>query len=64
MAQLGLMPKVPLYNRATTNTDTVELTWRNAPEITKKYDKLDVTREWTKFFRDSYRKAAEKVNKS
>jgi ABC-type Fe3+ transport system substrate-binding protein len=64
MEQLGLMPRVPLYNRATRTTDTIELTWRNAPDVTKKYDKLDVTREWTKFFRQSYRKAAGKVTKS
>lgn len=64
MEQLGLMPTIHLYNRKTNATDEIVVNWRSAPDVLKKNDKMDVTREWTKFFRDSYRKAAEKVTKS
>lgn len=46
MAQLGKMPDRP-----------EPLTWASALEIPKKYQRLDYLREWTAFFRASYREA-------
>lgn len=37
------------------------LTWRSAPGIMKKYDKLEVMRAWTEFFRRSYAEAGRKA---
>jgi hypothetical protein len=36
----------------------VLLTWRNAPDVVRKYDKMDVSRAWTTCFRENYREAA------
>jgi ABC-type Fe3+ transport system substrate-binding protein len=55
--QLAKLPDVPLTNRATKSKEPVSVTWRTAPDISKKYDKLEYTREWTIFFRNSYREA-------
>ena len=55
--QLGQLPDVAVTNRATKSKEPVTITWRTAPEISKKYDKLEYTREWTIYFRESYRKA-------
>jgi hypothetical protein len=57
LAQLGQLPAVPLTSKATHAREPVEITWRTAPDIGKKYDKLEYTREWTIFFRESYNKA-------
>jgi hypothetical protein len=57
--QLGQLPALPLTNKTTRAKEPVSITWRTAPDIGKKYDKLEYTREWTIFFRDSYRKAKE-----
>jgi ABC-type Fe3+ transport system substrate-binding protein len=57
--QLGQLPTVPLTSKTTHAKESVPITWRTAPDISKKYDKLEYTREWTIFFRDSYRKAKE-----
>ena len=46
MAQLGAMPDRPR-----------PLTWAGAPEIPRRFDRMDYLRDWTEFFRDSYRKA-------
>lgn len=48
MALLGHLPDRP-----------EPLTWRNAPGIMKKYDKIEVVREWTGFYRENYRKVKE-----
>jgi ABC-type Fe3+ transport system substrate-binding protein len=47
MALLGRMPDRP-----------EPLTWAAAPEIGKRYNLIDVMREWTVFFRENYRRAA------
>ena len=58
LEQLGQFPEVALTNKAK-EKEPVKITWRTAPDIGKKFDKLEYTREWTIFFRDSYRKARE-----
>jgi iron(III) transport system substrate-binding protein len=61
---LGLMQQLPrtkLFNRATKQEDDVAVNWRNAPDVIKKYDKLEYTRKWTIFYRDNYRAAAKAV---
>ncbi|HEY7118923.1 MAG TPA: ABC transporter substrate-binding protein, partial [Tepidisphaeraceae bacterium] len=58
--QFEQLPAVSLYNRSTKSMDKVEITWRAAPDISKKYDKLEYTRQWTIAFRKSYR-AAERI---
>jgi hypothetical protein len=35
----------------------VEITWPAAPDLLKKHDRLELTREWTKAFRENYRRA-------
>ncbi|NQU10817.1 ABC transporter substrate-binding protein [bacterium] len=37
------------------------LTWRSAPRIMREHDRLDYLRDWTAFFRASYREAEEAV---
>lgn len=37
------------------------LTWRSALDIGRRFDRLDIMREWTVFFRASYREAAARV---
>ena len=39
----------------------VNLTWSNAPEVMKKFDKLEISRQWTAFFRESYKAARSAV---
>jgi spermidine/putrescine-binding protein len=34
-----------------------EVNWRDAPDIFKKGDKMEIGRRWTRFFRENYRKA-------
>ena len=46
MAQLGTLPDRP-----------EPLTWASALEIPRRYDRMDYLREWTAFFRASYREA-------
>ncbi len=46
LEQLGRMPDRP-----------EPLTWASAPDIGKRHDPADYVREWTLFFRDSYRAA-------
>jgi iron(III) transport system substrate-binding protein len=52
--KLGRLPEVPLTNKATHKKEPVQINWRTAPDLGKKYDKLESTREWTIFFRNSY----------
>jgi len=35
------------------------LTWRTAPEVVRNYDRMTYLREWTEFYRRSYREARE-----
>jgi iron(III) transport system substrate-binding protein len=58
MEQLSRLPEVDLYDKKADRTDRVPLTWRTAPDIGRKYDALDFMREWTEFYRASYRNAA------
>jgi hypothetical protein len=37
------------------------LTWSDAPTLTRRYDEIDLMRDWTVFFRRSYREAREAV---
>jgi len=41
----------------TLNDTKVEITWPTAPDLLKKHDRLELTREWTKAFRQNYRRA-------
>jgi len=52
MALLGKLPDKP-----------EPLTWRSAPDIGKRFDRLTYMREWTEFFRANYRKAEEAARK-
>jgi iron(III) transport system substrate-binding protein len=54
LAQLHRLPRVMLTSRTTGRTEEVELNWRTGPDVLKAYDPLDVTREWTIFFRNSF----------
>ncbi|HQY89101.1 MAG TPA: hypothetical protein PK402_10605, partial [Tepidisphaeraceae bacterium] len=36
---------------------TVELNWRNAPDMSKQFNTLDYTREWTTWYRNHYENA-------
>jgi len=56
-------PQVKLYDRAAGNDVDVTLNWRTAPDVVKKYDKLEYTRKWTIFFRDNYRAARNAVTR-
>jgi ABC-type Fe3+ transport system substrate-binding protein len=58
LEQMQTMPVVRLKRRGG-DYEEVKIDWRTAPEMSRRYDKLDYTREWTKAFRESYRKAAE-----
>ena len=55
-------PHARLFNRATGKEDVVEVTWRNAPDVVKRYEKIEYTRRWTIFYRDAYREALRAVN--
>jgi len=57
MAILETLPNVKLTNKATKALEDVAVTWRTAPDIPKRYDKLEYTRVWTIFFRESYARA-------
>jgi len=57
MQTLGQLPNIPLFNPTTKKEDPIQVTWRNAPDLIKKYEKLEYTRKWTRFFRDNYRNA-------
>lgn len=61
MEQLARLPEVDLYDKGAKRTDRVMLTWRNAPDIGRRYDALDYMREWTEFYRAGYRKAVEMI---
>jgi ABC-type Fe3+ transport system substrate-binding protein len=61
MARLGRMPNVTLQLKGSADREPVEVNWRTAPDISKKYDRLDYTRAWTIFFRDNYRAATKEV---
>jgi hypothetical protein len=63
MVKLQSLPQVKLYDRATKTDIDITLTWRTAPDVLKKYDKLEYTRKWTIAFRDSYRAAKQAVKK-
>ena len=52
------LPTVTLRNLATGNEETVPLTWRTAPDIPRRYDRLEYMRKWTQSFRTQYRAAA------
>ncbi len=39
------------------------LTWRSAPRIMREHDRLDYLRDWTAFFRQSYREAREEAER-
>ena len=39
------------------------LNWRTAPDVVKRYDKLEYTRKWTIVFRDNYRAARDAVTR-
>ena len=62
MELLRRLPRVKLYNRETKASEEVVLTWRAAPDILKKYDKLEYARAWTAFFRNSYDEAKRLAN--
>lgn len=57
MNTLERMPTVRLWNKVVKREEDVQLTWRNAPDMFKTYDRLEVIRTWTAFFRQSYRQA-------
>jgi iron(III) transport system substrate-binding protein len=61
MDQFDRLPTVKLFNRATNEFDDVVITWRTAPDIIRQYDKIEYTRQWTIFFRNSYRAARRQV---
>lgn len=63
VGKLQSLPQVKLYDRATKTDIDITLTWRTAPDVLKKYDKLEYTRKWTIAFRDSYWAAKEAVRK-
>lgn len=45
--------------------DTPEpLNWQTAHGVSRRYDRLEYTREWTLFFRESYREAGEAVEEA
>jgi ABC-type Fe3+ transport system substrate-binding protein len=52
MELLGKMPDTP-----------EPLTWRNAPDVGKRFDRLTYMKEWTAFFRANYRKAEAEARK-
>jgi len=53
--KLTPLPKSP--DDPPSEPEQVTLTWRNAPETIRKYDKLEISRKWTAYFRASYRDA-------
>ncbi len=61
MERLQALPQVKLYDRAAKTEVDIMLNWRTAPDVIKRYDKLEYTRKWTIFFRESYRAAREQV---
>jgi hypothetical protein len=61
MEILQRLPTVKLHNRTSQNIEEVPLTWRTAPDIPKKYDKLEYTREWTRAFRATDQSARDAV---
>ncbi|MDB5321953.1 MAG: iron transporter substrate-binding protein [Phycisphaerales bacterium] len=63
MEKLQSLPQVKLYDRATKAEVDVTLNWRTAPDVLKKYDKLEYTRKWTIAFRDNYRAARDAVKR-
>jgi ABC-type Fe3+ transport system substrate-binding protein len=52
------LPTVTLRNLSTGADETVELNWRTAPDIPRRYDRLEYMRKWTASFRAQYRAAA------
>jgi ABC-type Fe3+ transport system substrate-binding protein len=63
MAKLRELPTVRLTTKDGKAADE-PLTWRNAPDIVKRYDTIDVMREWVEAFRRNYREAASMAGKS
>jgi iron(III) transport system substrate-binding protein len=61
MQTLGQLPNAPLYDPKTKTEAPVQITWRTAPDLIKKYEKLEYTRKWTQFFRQNYYKAKSQV---
>ena len=59
LKQMQTMPVVRLKRKGGGDYEEVRIDWRTAPEMSRRYEKLDYTREWTKAFRESYRKAYE-----
>lgn len=51
------LPTVTLRNPATGAEERVEITWRNAPDIPRRYDRMEYMRKWTEAFRAQYRDA-------
>jgi iron(III) transport system substrate-binding protein len=52
--QMQQLPRVWLWNKSDRQLEEVSINWRNAPDVVKKYDKLEYTRKWTIFYRDNY----------
>jgi ABC-type Fe3+ transport system substrate-binding protein len=63
MELIQQLPRVKLYNKTTGKEDDVSIDWRNAPDVVKKYDRLEYTRKWTISFRDNYRAARDEVTR-
>jgi ABC-type Fe3+ transport system substrate-binding protein len=57
-AAIRRLPEVMLRNVATGKDERVEPTWRTAPDIPRRYDRLEYMRKWTEAFRGQYRAAA------
>ena len=51
LARLQQLPEV------TVKGATVRIDWRSAPDLLKKHERLELTREWTKAFRNNYNEA-------
>jgi iron(III) transport system substrate-binding protein len=61
MKLMQQLPHTKLKNPPTKQEEDVEVTWRNAPDVVRKYEKIEYTRAWTIFYRDQYRAAARAV---
>jgi ABC-type Fe3+ transport system substrate-binding protein len=56
---LGPLPTVMLSRKkedGSMTTEEVPLNWRTAPDMSKRYERIEYMREWTRAFRDTYRK--------
>jgi ABC-type Fe3+ transport system substrate-binding protein len=58
-ANPAVMQKLQRLPTLTLNGTPIQISWPTAPDLLKKHDRLELTREWTKAFRETYRRAAE-----